>query len=97
MSLALEITPKEYISYDMPDYLDAALKRAFDYRLTKTIRSFVAMLPEDIRAQIKITKKPRQESSIRGHRPNWVFYDELATPEQIKAVLEYEKKRGAKQ
>ena len=90
----LEITPKEYVTYEMPDYLKGAMKRAFAHRLCKSIRSFVAMMPDDIKELVTVTKKLRPPVT-RGREVNWVFYDELATPEEIQRALEYERRMAA--
>ena len=90
--LCLEITPKERIHYDMPDWLADAMKRGFDLRLFKRMQTFVNMLPDDAKKLVKITRHPNPPVK-EVERVNWVFYDELATPEAIRAAAEYELRR----
>lgn len=90
--LCLELTPKECITYDMPDWMADAMKRGFDQRLFKRMKTFVDMLPSDLRALVRVTRKPHPPV-VKGPEINWVFYDELASQEAIKAAIEYEESK----
>lgn len=86
--LILEVTPKGTIRHEMPEFLFNAFKRATDLRTVKSVRQFLAFLPSEFKALIKSGELvPHPEPKLRGHLVSWVFYDELATPEQIERAL----------
>lgn len=94
MTLCVEITPKGHIHYNMPEWIADAMKNAFNRRVVRSISSFMDMMPEDIRSQIEITRHPNLPQEKR-FEPNWVFFDELASPEAIKAAIEYMERKRA--
>lgn len=76
--------------YTMNDLVYDGLRRAFKLRLFRTVKSFVSALPDDLKKTVKVGKfKPHPKPEVRGHRPSFVFYDELATPEEIKRAIDY--------
>lgn len=94
-ALCVEITPKERIHYEMPEWMADGMKRGFKLRLFKRMGTFVNMLPPEWKALVTITRHPNPPPEPPS-RINWVFYDELASPEAIKMAVEYENRKRDK-
>lgn len=89
MPALVEATLKGTTRHEMPEWLLAAYERGIKNRLFKTVRTFLAMLPEEYRKLVRSDEFKPYPEPVKGHKVSWVLYDELATPEEVQRALEW--------
>jgi hypothetical protein len=90
----IEATPKGTFTHEMPLWLQEAYVRGFNMRLFRSVSGFVSALPCDYKNLVKSGSLVPYPKPVP--KPSFVFYDELASPDEIQRAMEHWKnQRGA--
>jgi len=93
MHTIIEVTPKGQTRYEMPEWVCEAIATMIRIRAVRTVKSAYSILPREIQELISVTDIPKPPPE--PPKLSFVFYDELATPDELKRAAEwYQKQYG---